>query len=910
MMLKGEILDILFRRIAPEKLLQRLGKTRFCPSKAEFLTWFKDVSETTLHGYSGDEKELLFQGTVAAADDRLTKEEMCPPPFQLLAEYGDEVLERRAGEVRCKFGLTLDWRDAYLKLGQDLIVTAWLAHHAVSDPVRDPDWFPDSFSWPTVIPTNNLILERILEKDGLSENHYHLYGSAAVFALNWSRLMTWPRLGKGISWLKDRLQFRAGRGEKDNQNSLQKNLLTAALLRACLFQMTHGDRVLDCWQELWRFVSFINEEGDGSGCAELLRKIDALRFQYAVPFEQPDGSGFHCLDYAFTQELREEMESDSRILAGERKLLFECFKKCFSSEWNYERQWCFYLYLLLKSDFRQEVIQTNQEIGFRNFQDYERRKFSLWDVSEVGNAYWNEAHRTAIAAPLREQPIQALELRLTPKETADENFKMIYDIDKAMAFYLEKCGDGWDGLPKFPDHDTIDWEYHDLELNPFQEMGRFFFVLHFIKKKDLDETEQQEVPRFACRHGELRDDCRKRARALMGALSAHPYLAWRVRGIDACSNEIGCRPEVFSTAFRFLRACPVWLFRKPKFFHGDFIRPALSVTYHAGEDFLDIVDGLRAIDEAISFLNLRRGDRIGHALALGVSPEIHYETKHNCVTLSKQNLLDNLVWLRFRGEELNLMVSSTLRERIRNLSEDLFSELYKNSLDEFVTLRDYYRSWKLRGDDPILYESAGENGCITEAKPFDEFASFYRTPPPNRANYLTENELENYRKQQNSPAVKLYFLYQFNHEVKIRGRESIRFHIRPDYVRLVGEVQNKMRLYIDSLGLCVECNPSSNVLIGTFDFYRQHPIFLFHKPGPYERNASQLHVSLNTDDQGVFDTSLSFEYAVVAAALMAETTPEGERRYTNREIEDYLRNLQRMGNEQSFRRNWEYGRSF
>ena len=61
-----------------------------------------------------------------------------------------------------------------------------------------------------------------------------------------------------------------------------------------------------------------------------------------------------------------------------------------------------------------------------------------------------------------------------------------------------------------------------------------------------------------------------------------------------------------------------------------------------------------------------------------------------------------------------------------------------------------------------------------------------------------------------------------------------------------------------------------------------------------------MHVSLNTDDQGVFDTSISFEYAIVAATLMQETDEEGKRLYTEREIEDYLRNLQRMGHEQSF----------
>ena len=116
----------------------------------------------------------------------------------------------------------------------------------------------------------------------------------------------------------------------------------------------------------------------------------------------------------------------------------------------------------------------------------------------------------------------------------------------------------------------------------------------------------------------------------------------------------------------------------------------------------------------------------------------------------------------------------------------------------------------------------------------------------------------------------------------------------------MGQMQRRMQRFVESMGLCVECNPSSNLLIGTFDTYQQHPIFLFHKAGTYGQDSVQMHVSLNTDDQGIFDTSLSFEYAIVAAALSVGVDKNGNRLYANREIEDYLRNLKRMGNEQSF----------
>lgn len=56
------------------------------------------------------------------------------------------------------------------------------------------------------------------------------------------------------------------------------------------------------------------------------------------------------------------------------------------------------------------------------------------------------------------------------------------------------------------------------------------------------------------------------------------------------------------------------------------IRPIrLGVTIHAGEDFIDPITGLREIWEAIEFLKLKNGDRIGHALAAALSPKLLME---------------------------------------------------------------------------------------------------------------------------------------------------------------------------------------------------------------------------------------------------------------------------------------------
>lgn len=73
-------------------------------------------------------------------------------------------------------------------------------------------------------------------------------------------------------------------------------------------------------------------------------------------------------------------------------------------------------------------------------------------------------------------------------------------------------------------------------------------------------------------------------------------------------------------------------------------------------------------------------------------------------------------------------------------------------------------------------------------------------------------------------------------------------------------------------GICTECNPSSNYLIGTSKQYRKHPISRFYsKELTIDKKESsscpQLSVSINTDDQSVFYTSLENEYALMRFSI-------------------------------------------
>ena len=82
-------------------------------------------------------------------------------------------------------------------------------------------------------------------------------------------------------------------------------------------------------------------------------------------------------------------------------------------------------------------------------------------------------------------------------------------------------------------------------------------------------------------------------------------------------------------------------------------------------------------------------------------------------------------------------------------------------------------------------------------------------------------------------------------------------------------VQQQLLQQVEDLGIAIECNPTSNFKIGEIDRYDNHPITKFNTiNGQSEYPRHDISVSINTDDKGVFSTSIEREYALVAHALI------------------------------------------
>lgn len=937
MLVNGKILDLLYRQTAPEKILDILVRNLksnpddFLYPKdprndlGEFVeiqnqpivdkTHFLDFADTTLRGYSEDEHRLLYeQLKQQRARWKLKGIEESSGFLIPLIEFAEEHLEMVGGEPVCRQGMTLDWRDAYIRLGQGLFVTAFLAWEDYKNGTERKD-----FTWPVILRVENRNLYEVL-REGIAENHNHLAGGTQSYQITWCRMMNYPAAIREelIHFHNSNLFPKMHRGEKTERLDKFDELELAALIRTILFRALHRDDF--CESITGNGSISIKERGECvqfDGRAAFAREyvnsfsmnndledmIDCLRNAYGVRVHVLDEADY-CLDYALENAyLSAGKNLDVRIVIGERAFQYRCMRACLNkgSFTDFEKE-LFYLYLVLQCNFRSEMIQSNDQVGFINFKNYQDRKDDAWDTTQ----YFGDAMCMALNNRLHSEHISSLEGRMVPKPAAEKNINKVYRSDLAKRFADCDQEEVWD---------TTNYMFTpELDSNIFRE-ATWFYTFHYFKIPDNRNLDPKRFALPVYRHAKHRKLIMEQTKGFVDALRESSYFRNRVRGIDAASEEVRCRPEIFAVAYRYIDYVQKkWNTSDSGILPSSPIR--ISKAYHAGEDFLDIASGLRAIDETIRFLHFEAHSRIGHALALGVEPEIHYNTKHHEIIITKQDRLDDLVWILYRGKELGVVIDNYIEAELRQEAEHLLRYIYRDALCDHKwdsNLFVYWRSMKLREDDPSVYSTGRfkKNGMDA-----DEI---------NSCLIDSENsELQLYREDRQIAG--LYYYYQYGVMEGIRGDEVYIKRVSKPYIMLMRRLQDAMIKEVYRRNLIIETNPSSNVLIGTFKDYCLHPVFRFNNRKLYESITSlkrddivQLNVCINTDDLGVFDTTLEFEYALLYEALQKRREESASNclenstanhvsrslQYSDHDILDYLDDLRKMGIKAVFPKNME-----
>lgn len=811
--------------------------------------------------------------------------------FDAILIFATRVLQEIDGEPICRYENVLRWRFTSHLLEEDIFTTAYLAFQDCREGKRNRD-----FSWKPVIGNNNEHLNWIL-RQGLADNHFHLKGSAPQFPLSWINMMNHVRSKKYEKILEGygnkRLSVSYEIGTEEEH--LYSLYLKAALIRCFLFaQITE--------QEFFIANNLVRNNYDPDPETRkwstenlvmfLLKDKTEIIFYRNKIQENIDffrtNKGEKQLDYALTGEYRKGIGKNevNNSLSGERWLMYEMFLRIYAKSVKDQKYFnLFYLYLVIKRAVRAELVQTNENIGFDNFEKYQNRKEDFIEDTPLEKEYI----KMALKGTIVNQNILHLETRLTPRKTALQNKKYIEKYDKVMK--------------------------NDKEL-----MERYFYVFHFVKEKDNEKLLNSDS---YCRHYQKRRSLQKQAKAIALFRTKFPETAKRLRGIDGCSREIGCRPEVLAQTYRYLKNHIVYAKRNKVYYDNnkEVTVPQLQMTYHVGEDFQSLVDGLRAIEEAIMFFNLNCGSRLGHALALGEDPDEYYEGKKNCILITQQDYLDNLVWVYYRIKRFSLIGYEDLLLNIEQEYNKYFRLIYGDAVsDEFFEavireagkyfqrsnervskgysnthfnfrISEYYSAWQLRGDDPECYK----NGYFKDTEDFSEWKRFS----------VNKECPRDYRIRYNPECAYLYFLYHYNPHVKNEGRKTIEVQISHKMIKCIKEIQREMQFWISKRGIGIEVNPSSNFFIGTFDRYDKHPVFKLYNIGltgseTKLNECPQIPVCINTDDQGIFSTYLENEYALIALALEKAKDENGKNLYNRMFIYQWIENIRKLGLQLSF----------
>lgn len=465
----------------------------------------------------------------------------------------------------------------------------------------------------------------------------------------------------------------------------------------------------------------------------------------------------------------------------------------------------FHFYILIKGLSNKFLVQQTNQFGFREFQKITKNSFrhnveKLYKTRFFQLSGNNTKH------------IAHVEGRFSPQNTDREN-----------TIYLASIIEGWNNFKERSNSDAT------LKL-----------VAHFIKEEDKPSSLSR------IRHEKLRYKLNKRSCVLARMIESKQPNVNKIVGVDAASSEFDAGPEVFAPIYRYLRRSGINHF-----------------TFHAGEDFYHILGGLRAVYEAITFLGLSYGDRIGHGVATGVNAKYFLELMGNSMYIEQGNYMSDLIFaydLITNKQDLITELSSLtpiIANRIQELSDEIFKEDY--------TISTHISAWKMRRYCPIHLFAFYENKPV---ECFSKSTDYQIKYVPDLFIY-DKAETNQIKEILNKSSIQTIKLYQMYHSVEYRKEYSKVIEINPQEIfnaEAIELLQLAILKFMHKKEIVLETLPTSNLRIGIYKDYDMYHLWNWKR---WENEGNCIPpIVMGTDDAGIFATNIYNEYANVYCYLV------------------------------------------
>lgn len=508
-------------------------------------------------------------------------------------------------------------------------------------------------------------------------------------------------------------------------------------------------------------------------------------------------------------------------------MYLECLFYILSIDYMYKNQKhdtfgnYFHYYLLILGQVNRMLVQQVSCKGFEQFQ-----KYTLNNFRGFSENYYKRRFLQLCGNELNN--IRFLEGRFAPKNTLEKDNQLIGKIRDGWRILntIQKANQERNWLKDYIQKHKLHSEDHFLSVEKYksikellykEETSQLSLVAHFIKTPD-------NHPDNFIRFREKRRDLMQKSIVLVNLLNSKSENSRLVRSIDAASSEFDTPPEVFSTCYRYLRE------------HGY-----THFTYHAGEDFFHILSGLRAIFEATHYLQLKRTDRIGHAVACGVSVDVWLQNIGSEMLIRQGEHLDNLLFTyyminQFGDKDLKMLLPE-IAQRIEELCTDIYGEYYPISLQ--------IQAWLMRGEDPEIELNKYIHDISDRERNND---------------FMDSQNLYKEALKQTKELTKEYIFLNYHCLSTSKRYDKI---IKIDTEEILDKsALTKMQLiilrYLYEKEIVIETLPTSNVIIGHHHSFKTYHLYNWYK---WRKEGHPIPpILLGTDDAGIFATNIYNEY--------------------------------------------------
>lgn len=736
-----------------------------------------------------------------------------------LDNLADRFIERRVGVLRIKKERFQEWHDLITHISPLAIIIAFLVKEGKLDGLAPQGLYAalrQELGDTALLTPYEPIIEHLIESEGLNEMHMHLNGSTELDLI-------WPDA------VSDPLGFKRELNDTGDVRDQYENILpnwSAEDLCRVLFSARRMRYLI------WHVVTMRAQGRDIKIAPAAVLKImnsknsdNDCKALWGIAVEGlsiPPELKLHPTELILRNE-----RAGGTLLHDEAVFLFMTLGALKRGILHNSIALAAFFVFCVQRQIIELSVQQLTQYGFDQFQ-----KFTLNEVrSRVELTYEQRFKQINHRPPYR--IIRHLEGRFAPKTEIKKledllgrivdgacRFRAAEDPGKKsvkpirLARLGKPAGSDLIGLG-----DGTGFGRPEFELS---------LVAHFIKKPSANNDRL-----FIKRRNELR----KEVKTLTKVLKRRPALAQIVRGVDGAANELHTPAEVFAPTYRQARAAGI-----------------PHATFHAGEDFRHLIGGIRAVNDAVTMLDMQAGDRIGHGTALGIRPGFWLERAPERVL---QAPWDNLLDLVFARSVLYAV--DGFSAEIRNLETEI-TDLSARLIGRNVTAPELEAAFAMRDLDALEYHEK----LSGNPPDFNYFEA--------RARTLTSNSVRHEntrigRVAKDKPHV--FALFMEIQSKRQNCKDASPCELSRDLLstRALSVMQSQVIKRLNRDRIVIETLPTSNLRISLYKKFEDHHLFRWLGLTEEEPLEALPVFCVGSDDPGIFATNLTNEFAMIADVL-------------------------------------------